>query len=621
MSSEQAARDADSYLETVIETSHDGILVVDSEGLFEFGNEAFFRIFGWPADELIGHHFIKVVPPDMHDFILERWEEVQAGKGEPYEVDIVRKDGSRRSLLVSHRHMTIAGRRKYCVITKDVTDLKRAQRDFELLSLIAEQVTDSVIVTNLDFEITYVNRSFESVFGFPPHEVFGRTPDFLNVDPNAEQIQNDIYDSVSSGRFWRGGGLNLRKDGSTFPCEMTVFPLVNSEGKTLAYAGIQRDMTERNRADEALRQSQERFDLAVRGSSDGLWDWNACSERGSWWSPRVYELLGYADREIEVCQEKWIELLHPDDRDRTLDAVQANIEHDVPYDVEFRLQTGSGAYKWFHSRGITLRDDNGEAIKMAGSIQDIDDRKRAEAALARHREHLEEMVQLRTRELTDAQAELQEAHRRLLNVREAERRQIARELHDSVGQRLAVMLLGVRAAIDSCRDAEGHAEQERVLENVAEQCAGTIQDIRTICYGLYPTVLESLGLAAALRQLGRSCEPAASVHLDYADSLAKARFDSEHEITLFRIAQEAAANALRHGEATNVAISVQQQDGTLTLAVRDDGVGFDTQAKPERGLGLYSMRDRARAIGGKMDISSRPGETTVEVSVAIQLSR
>lgn len=205
MSSEQAARDADSYLETVIETSHDGILVVDSEGLFEFGNEAFFRIFGWPADELIGHHFIKVVPPDMHDFILERWEEVQAGKGEPYEVDIVRKDGSRRSLLVSHRHMTIAGRRKYCVITKDVTDLKRAQRDFELLSLIAEQVTDSVIVTNLDFEITYVNRSFESVFGFPPHEVFGRTPDFLNVDPNAEQIQNDIYDSVSSGRFWRGG--------------------------------------------------------------------------------------------------------------------------------------------------------------------------------------------------------------------------------------------------------------------------------------------------------------------------------------------------------------------------------------------------------------------------------
>ena len=117
--------DGREYLETLVNTSHDGILVVDADGRFEFGNNAFFNTFSWPPEDLIGHHFIKVVPTDQHAFILERWKEVQAGKGAPYEVDIVTKAGERRSLMVSHKDMTIGGKRKYCVVVKDVTDRKK----------------------------------------------------------------------------------------------------------------------------------------------------------------------------------------------------------------------------------------------------------------------------------------------------------------------------------------------------------------------------------------------------------------------------------------------------------------------------------------------------------------
>ncbi|MCD4692633.1 MAG: PAS domain S-box protein, partial [Calditrichales bacterium] len=129
---EEMLRESDQkYLEAIIKTSHDGIFVIDSYGNIEFGNDATFKSLGWQQDELIGKPFIKVIDPDVHDYVLKRWDEVQRGKGRAYEADIVRKNGERRSLLVSHRHMDIGDQRKYCVVIKDVTDRKRAEKDLQ----------------------------------------------------------------------------------------------------------------------------------------------------------------------------------------------------------------------------------------------------------------------------------------------------------------------------------------------------------------------------------------------------------------------------------------------------------------------------------------------------------
>ena len=119
---EREVHDTKNYLETIVTMSYDGILVVDSEGRFEFGNDALYDILGWPQDELIGESFMKVFPEDYHDFILERWAEVQRGEGEPYETVIVTKHGRRKKLSVSHTGMEYAGERKYCVIIKDITN-------------------------------------------------------------------------------------------------------------------------------------------------------------------------------------------------------------------------------------------------------------------------------------------------------------------------------------------------------------------------------------------------------------------------------------------------------------------------------------------------------------------
>ena len=142
-------------------------------------------------------------------------------------------------------------------------------------------------------------------------------------------------------------------------------------------ASLQAEIGERERAEKQLRTSQERFDLAVQGSNDGLWDGDISTDR-EWWSPRFYGLLGYEVGEIEASFQ---DLLHPEDKDRTLELVRAHLNDHAPYDIEFRLRSKSGEYRWFSARGQARWDASGKPLRMAGSIRDITNRKKAEQAL------------------------------------------------------------------------------------------------------------------------------------------------------------------------------------------------------------------------------------------------
>ncbi len=137
---------------------------------------------------------------------------------------------------------------------------------------------------------------------------------------------------------------------------------------------------QREQALAALRESEERFRLAVRGTSDGLWAWEIDTGK-VWWSQQFHELIGYNDGELPVAYESWEDLLHPDDREPALEAIRRHFEEGQTYDIEYRLRTKSGEYRWFLARGVAVTDDAGKPIRMAGSIQDITERRRVEQAL------------------------------------------------------------------------------------------------------------------------------------------------------------------------------------------------------------------------------------------------
>ena len=146
------------------------------------------------------------------------------------------------------------------------------------------------------------------------------------------------------------------------------------------------------RAVEALKESEERFQLAIRGTSDGLWDWDLVTGN-EWWSARYRELIGYTDDELPAGYESWESILHPDDRERTLEASRLQFEENRIDEIEFRLRTKYHGYRWFLSRGAIARDETGKPIRMAGSIQDIDERKQAEISLIEAKEQLEHLLE------------------------------------------------------------------------------------------------------------------------------------------------------------------------------------------------------------------------------------
>lgn len=204
--------------------------------------------------------------------------------------------------------------------------------------------------------------------------------------------------------------------------------------------------------------------------------------------------------------------------------------------------------------------------------------------------------------IKEAQEAMRTLTQKLLTVREEERRRVASDLHDSLAQGLVALKLAVHAA---------------KVPPAVEQCDGLIQEVRQICHGLYPPVLERLGLAAALQQLCGGYDSQPEVSLQFPPELRNARLGNEVEIMLFRIAQEAINNAVRHGLAKRVRLLLETEDSRLRLSVQDDGKGFDV-AGAGTGLGLLTMKDRATVIGGTLELTSQPGQTTVLATVPMQ---
>ena len=172
------------------------------------------------------------------------------------------------------------------------------------------------------------------------------------------------------------------------------------------YYAVARDITERKQEAEKLAATQERFDLAVRGSRDGLWDWNVLTN-DVYYSPRMKELMGYEDHEIENILSSWESRLHPADHDRIMEALAAHVKEHIPYDVEYRLQIKTGEYRWFRARGQAIWDENGQATRVAGSISDITELKETEEALRQAQTELEARVLDRTAALEKTNATLQ----------------------------------------------------------------------------------------------------------------------------------------------------------------------------------------------------------------------
>ena len=352
----------------------------------------------------------------------------------------------------------------------------------------------------------------------------------------------------------------------------------------------------RQRHDQRLREGEAR--LAASAELAGLAFYEADFDGGDVRvDDRFRELCGVPADQNHGLQvlEFWMAQLHPDDRERVLDLRQQL--HDgllERLDVEYRFLHPTRGERWIdHVGRVVMRDDTGRTLRSFGVLRDITRTKRAQDAL-------------------------HDLSRRLIQAQEDERALLARELHDDVTQRLAVLAIDMGSAELAAPDGK----QADVMRSVRAELVRLSEDIHSLAYQLHPSVLEELGLVEALRAEceRRGRQGRLTVAMDFESLVLVAA--KEQELCLFRVAQEALNNVARHS-GTNVArVTLRQADGGLLLAVRDDGIGFDPADLPQRhSLGLMSMRERVHLLKGTLDIESALGRGTMLVAWVPALDR
>jgi two-component system sensor histidine kinase UhpB len=346
---------------------------------------------------------------------------------------------------------------------------------------------------------------------------------------------------------------------------------------------------ERHRVALALKESQERFQLAVAGASAGLWDWNPQSG-ALYLSPHFKEILGYEDGELPNQTQAILGAIHPDDVDRVTACLTAHLERKHAYDIDYRVRARSGEFRWINSRGQALWRSAGEPYRMVGWIIDVTDRKLADEALRGSREELKYLS-----------ANIQ-------NVREEEKARIARELHDDLGQQLTALKIEV-GRIESRTGGLKGALAGSQLRTVYALIDQLVVSVRRIAADLRPAILDDLGLIPAIEWFTDEFSARYGMRVIRRIDAEDIEFNRESATTVFRIVQEAMTNVARHSGANEVTLEIARDASNCIVSVMDNGRGYSSAERPApHSFGLLGMRERAALLGGDLRILSAPDQ-------------
>jgi PAS domain S-box-containing protein len=362
------------------------------------------------------------------------------------------------------------------------------------------------------------------------------------------------------------------------------------------------------KANQHLAQKNQELDAIVQTAPDIIFSRQPDGGR-EYISSRFYEYTGAQPGSAKGYG--WLEYVHPDDKESSLSTWLKCVESGEAYEAEYRLRGADGAYRWFRARAVPLADQDGNIVKWYGTCSDIHDSKLLEQSIRDSALELERLVDSRT-------AELRRLSGRLMTMQDEERRRIAREIHDGLGQELAaakMILDGILAKDKSPSLQHASLEASQLVDRA-------IQQVRTISHLLHPPLLDEVGLISALRWFleGLSQRSGIEIQLEVQPHNL-GRLKSDVETAIFRIVQEALTNMFRHSGARHGHVGVISQDGHITVTVSDDGKGIDDdviQLRPDSvGVGIGGMRQRVTELGGTLRlVNANPG-TVVEVIIPV----
>ena len=341
-------------------------------------------------------------------------------------------------------------------------------------------------------------------------------------------------------------------------------------------------------SDHPLLKREEWLRLAAESAGIGLWYWNEVAW-DLFWDGKSREIFG-VNMDGPILLDAFYEALHPDDVKRVRKIWRSQLEGGLPYQLEYRTKRPDGSIRCVSARGSGYYAKDGSPLRMVGVHVDVTEHKTVER----------ERLQLSGR---------------LINAQEQERARLARELHDDFAQRMAL----VHIELDSLAQVTENSLARKRLSELREEVQGLGDDLHALSHRLHSSKLEILGLAVSVRSFCVEYAERHGIRVDFSHNHLPTSIPADTALALYRIVQEALRNVTKHSHALRAQVSLSANSTAISLTVTDNGVGFDPSSiLLAEGIGLQSMKERARMVGGSLEVKSRPMQGT-QIAVTVPL--
>ena len=650
ISSHNAPVDIRSWLAAIVDSSNDAIISKDLDGVISTWNLAAQQLFGYSEREAVGQPINILIPADLHDEEKEILRRVRLGQRiDNYETFRVTKDG--RTLDVSitvspvrNGDGAIVGASK---ILRDITESKRdraALRESErrLASEVRAARTLQAISTRLISESSQESL-FEQIVEAAMELMSSDAASLQMLAPDGQSLTLIGWRNfhVDSAAFWRRVtaearstcGIALRDNARVMvadveECELMAgtedlveyrrsglravqsTPLRSRTGRPLGMISTHwnaphtpteedfrlfdvlarqaADLVERTRAEEALRESEEQFRLIANTAPVIIWMSDA-NRTSTYVNQTLLDLTGQSFD--ATADNGWTEGIHPGDFLQCGDTYARAFERREPFHLDLRIRRHDDEDRWIVTTGTPRHHADGSLAGYIGCAIDVTERRLAAEALAT-------------------------IDQRMIEAHEEERRRIARELHDDILQRMALLTISLDALAQP--DAAPASSSKQEIEEIRDTAMDLARDVQALSHRLHPGRLEFLGISAAAAGLCREISHVRAIEIRFVAEGVPDGLSKRVAVCLYRVLQEALQNAVKHSGVKEMEVSLRGGTDEIELTVRDLGAGFDVPTCQGRGLGLISMKERVRAVHGRLAILSEPQVgTTIYASVPV----
>ena len=386
----------------------------------------------------------------------------------------------------------------------------------------------------------------------------------------------------------------VRPDGTVIWVERNCRAHFDNQGKLLRIVGMVADVTQRKRVEEALKDSEDRLRLAVKAGRMYAFEWDARTDVIVRFG-ECGQILHWMDDPTHDTGRQFATSIHPDDRE-TYAGLGTRLTPENPTClIIYRVLRPDGFVIWLEARGHAFFDEQGRMLRIRGMVSDVTERKLAEEAFSR-------------------------MSRRLNEAQEQERTRIARELHDDLGQKMALLEVRVDQFEQEATGLSSQARQQlHIIGHVATEVSS---DIRNLSHQLHPTMLDFLGLVGSLAGFCREFSARHNLQVQFVHNDIPRQIPNDVTLCLFRVTQEALRNVVKHSGAKETKVELSCHGDRIDLCISDSGAGFNPEsAKRGTGLGLVSMRERLGLVGGRFLVESEPSHgTRIRVRVPVPIS-